>query len=545
MKKLSQLLRLSAFAVAALCSTYTLQPAFQAQAQQACEANLPDGVSYNSIVNSLFPEGTLINPSYVTDTASPNLLGVSPTTTVAVTFLGYVSDNTHNRLGYFLYDNTNTPTGVEGVIFEDAFTTTAGQTTVIGPFPANSNIGFYIDVDGNSALRFFSLASLNEIFEGTHVRHFAAATIPDSDGAIAFGVEDLLNGGDRDYNDLVYATRVCGTVNYCNISDNVCDTSCNNDPDCECTPDQTDNRSCGSDVGECTAGNQSRTCGQDHRWQAWGECTGAVANSPEVCDGLDNDCDGDVDEELTDVGDACSTGDGVLGACASTGVTVCQQGTPTCNATPGTPNTEICDQIDNDCDGEVDEGNVCEIEECNRSTAGSSCSVGVGACQVTGTTVCTEAGAVCDAIPGTPSNEICDGIDNDCDGAIDEDGVCRNNQCDSEQIGNPCVVGTGACQGSGFVSCVENTLICDAQATEGSSEVCDSLDNDCDGEVDEGLNCSDTGVTPAPAVGVAGAGEFLEGQGCVMSATAQANPAIYGLLALSFGLISFVRRKNS
>lgn len=537
------MLRLSAYAMFALCCSYTLQPTGQVQAQQACQANLPAGISYNSIVESLFPEGTLINPSYVTETANPNLLGVSPTTTVAVTFLGYVSGNQHNRLGYYLFDNTNTITDAGAVIFNDASTTSAGQTTVIGPFPANSNIGFYLDVNGsfNPDLVFYSLINLNV----DSVRHFAAATIPDSGGAIAFGAEDLLNGGDRDYNDLVFTTRVCGTINYCNIPDNVCDTSCNNDPDCECTPGQTDNRSCGNDEGECSAGSQSRTCGEDHRWQAWGECVGATAPSPEVCDGLDNDCDDSIDEELTDVGATCSTGSEVLGACANTGVTVCENGSPVCNATPGTPSTEICDQIDNDCDGEIDEGNVCEIEECNRTSAGSSCSVGVGACQVTGTTVCTEGGAVCDATPGTPTTEICDGIDNDCDGSVDEDGVCRNNQCDSEQIGTPCVVGTGVCQGSGFVTCVEGSLICDAQAGEGSAEVCDSLDNDCDGEVDEGLDCSAPGVTPTPAVGVAGPSDILEGQGCVLSTTAQANPAIYGLLAFSFGLISFVRRKNS
>lgn len=73
----------------------------------------------------------------------------------------------------------------------------------------------------------------------------------------------------------------------------------------------------------------------------------------ELCDEKDNDCNGEVDDDPFDVGQACNTGQpGVCGA----GVIVCQDGDLICEQTTQ-PSAEICDGRDNDCDGQVDEGN--------------------------------------------------------------------------------------------------------------------------------------------------------------------------------------------
>jgi len=129
----------------------------------------------------------------------------------------------------------------------------------------------------------------------------------------------------------------------------------------------------------------------------------------EICDALDNDCDGVIDNGF-DLGAACSVG---VGECTNAGEQVCTaDGSATeCNATPNAPTTEICDALDNDCDGDIDED----------FDLGAACSVGVGECTNAGEQVCTADGSAteCNATPNAPTTESCDALDNDCDGVID------------------------------------------------------------------------------------------------------------------------------
>ncbi|MCA9544909.1 MAG: hypothetical protein KC613_10980 [Myxococcales bacterium] len=80
---------------------------------------------------------------------------------------------------------------------------------------------------------------------------------------------------------------------------------------------------------------------------------GAVA---ELCNGLDDDCDGVIDNDPTDIGEPCAVG---VGACARQGTIQCDGIGARCDGVPGDPAAELCDQIDNDCDGQTDEGEVC------------------------------------------------------------------------------------------------------------------------------------------------------------------------------------------
>jgi len=201
------------------------------------------------------------------------------------------------------------------------------------------------------------------------------------------------------------------------------------------------------------------------------ECD-AVPDTPAVeeCDGLDNDCMGDVDEDWPGKGKACSEG---VGECLNNGVQVCRADGSglECDAVPGAPAVEECDGLDNDCMGDVDE---------DWPGKGAVCLAGVGECQSAGTNVCKAdgSGIECNAVPGAPAVEECDGLDNDCMGDVDEDWPGK---------GAVCLAGVGECQSAGTNVCKADGsgIECNAVPGTGSAETCDLLDNNCDGQTDE------------------------------------------------------------
>ncbi len=109
-------------------------------------------------------------------------------------------------------------------------------------------------------------------------------------------------------------------------------------------------------VGQCVSGQAVCSDG------LWSACMGEVAPSMEVCDGVDNDCNGQTDEGNLGGGGGCSTGQ--PGVCAS-GTSTCVGGSLVCQATQP-PGQEICgDGLDNDCNGAVDNGcTLCQHDPC-------------------------------------------------------------------------------------------------------------------------------------------------------------------------------------
>ena len=214
----------------------------------------------------------------------------------------------------------------------------------------------------------------------------------------------------------------------------------------------------------------------------------------EICDGKDNNCDGQIDEgvQITYYHDADGDGYGnaadTLMACEAqlnytTDHTDCDDSDAA--SYPGA--AEICDGKDNNCDGQIDEAvQKLFYKDSDKDGYGHS-TLSILACTAPANYVsnnldCRDGNK--NIYPGAP--EICDGLDNDCDGLIDEDAkITYYKDGDGDGFGNPAITKKACTVPEGYVS---NNLDCkDGNNTiyPGAPEVCDGLDNDCDGLVDE------------------------------------------------------------
>lgn len=346
-----------------------------------------------------------------------------------------------------------------------------------------------------------------------------------------------------------------------NPQGNVCSVNCGQDDTCpqgsECrneAPDGTrfDEAQCIPDISLCgcteAVAGQTRTCvrlGEDGEGRCFGEeiCdpalgwSGCSAPTPslEICDGVDNDCNGAIDD-LED-GDACTI-ENEFGSCP--GVSLCE-GANGLNCIGSTPIAERCDGLDNDCDALIDEdflneGRYTSPEHCGGCNVNCSALLplaettsciqdesGVSACMIT---ECREGFYLANETSCLPlSSRLCEPCerDSDCNEDIGDrclqypDGstfcgrschpdslfrvTCPSGfSCDAE---DQCRLDSGSClcgEEDLFIipcsvtnpsdrtqSCV-GSLTCEQGSLSACilpPERCDTFDDDCDGRIDE------------------------------------------------------------
>jgi alpha-tubulin suppressor-like RCC1 family protein len=300
----------------------------------------------------------------------------------------------------------------------------------------------------------------------------------------------------------------------CNGRDDNCDGS--TDTGCTCTDGAT--RSCGpsTEVGACAYGSQICVGG------AWGDCIGAVLSSAETCNAIDDDCDGTIDNGVTVTGclrdsdgDGFGTGGGTtqcrdasrgtFGNCPvgfTTSSGDCNDGVTTIR-----PNaTEVCDGIDQDCDGTADDGATIG---CYLDADGDAAGTGplVQRCADSsrpsfGNCPSGYTGTAGDCNDGNGSvrvgaTEVCNGIDDDCDNTVDDGVLATNCYADGDGDGYGAGPSSTQCRDAlrtAHMGCpvgyTDDALDCNDASSAvrpGATEVCNAIDDNCLDGVDENL----------------------------------------------------------
>jgi uncharacterized repeat protein (TIGR01451 family)/MYXO-CTERM domain-containing protein len=291
--------------------------------------------------------------------------------------------------------------------------------------------------------------------DGRGTRCQVAAGTPGSEICPNNGADDDCNGV---VDDVPGGCPSC-TPEVCNAVDDDCDGLVDEEADlfpCPGGAGGVCRPTCGGTVGECRPGTSRCLAGAL-------VCEGGVLPADELCDGRDNDCNGVIDG----ISRGCYPAP-ALGCDPGTGVCqgICRLGAQLCprldSPAPGnafadcagavTPQLEVCNGFDDDCNGVVDDA----AGGCDRACI--------------------------------PRPEVCNGADDDCDGVVDDEVAGADDACIEGYP--PDRAGVGQCR-AGRKRCLVGAFRCEGEVGP-SAEICDGKDNDCDGEVDTAAPCPDT-----------------------------------------------------
>ncbi|MFO0758037.1 MAG: DNRLRE domain-containing protein [Byssovorax sp.] len=278
------------------------------------------------------------------------------------------------------------------------------------------------------------------------------------------------------------------------VCDGVLDDDCDGvvDNGCDCVNGATQPCYSGSaatqGVGACHGGTQTCTLGH------WGACQGEVTPAAETCNGKDDDCDGQTDEDLGTT--ICGIGgcQVMVQNCVGGAPQVCQ---------PGSPKAESCNGADDDCNGQVDDGL-------------GTISCGSGACAVS-------APACVNGQPGACNPHQSDGLSCNDGHACTGNDACQNGTCAGALVaaGTVCRASTGACDPA--ESCTGAAADCPADAKSAAGTVCRASAGVCDvAETCNGASaaCPADGFASAATVCRASAGACDLAENCTGSSAA-------------------------
>ena len=359
---------------------------------------------------------------------------------------------------------------------------------------------YFADDDGDG----FGLTFLGEFCDAPINSSLNNLDCDDTNAAINPGMsENCTNGIDDDcdgttdvvdgacdlpgYSDL---TSPCG-VAVCNL-DPFC---CNNSWDAICAGEASAEAACAFCLCGC----------YDNDMDGFTTCDGDCDDSndlvfpgaDEICNLIDDDCNGTTDDGLTFetyYADADSDGYGdpamSIDLCSPmAGFVLDDNDCDDTNANINPVATEICDGLDNDCNGTADEGltfltyySDADGDGFGSTLLGDFCNAPPASSVIDGD--CNDGNATIN--PG--AMETCDGEDQDCDGIVDNDVVYteyfQDNDGDnfgSISLGDFCIAPLFSSLVSGDCDDTDNMIY------PGATEVCNNQDEDCDGDVDEGL----------------------------------------------------------